>query len=239
MGFGLGSKMHRYSVKPASLPRGKTKEHVRYLTTEDIPALNDCYNRFYENRNGMIKHNEGRWQNRFEFAEKLRFVGCEINGRLEGYLIYSFKPPERPTSFMDNDLVVSEFFYHTPDALSELLTFLHTQLDQADRVVLQTPEEEFYFLMSDPTVSSGSMEPSARSTCVYRTARHSTSAWKESCSIQSKRADSLPRSSINRPEIRLGSGVRTCSYVWRYSYTAAQQISLNSWGDGIPPAGST
>jgi len=155
MGFGLGSTMHRYRVKPASLPRGDSKEHVRYLTAADVPALNDCYNHCFESQNGMIKHNEGRWQNRFEFAENLRFVGCEIDGKIQGYLVYRFRKPDHPASFMDNEMIITEFFYHTPQVLSELLTFLHSQLDQVGRIIFETPEDEFYFLMSDPTLGSG------------------------------------------------------------------------------------
>ena len=75
MGFGLGGRRYQYRIHPASLPRG-SKEHVRYLTDVDIPAIKDCYNRCFELQNGMIKHNEGRWQNRFEYAEKMRWVGC-------------------------------------------------------------------------------------------------------------------------------------------------------------------
>jgi len=159
MGYGLGGKTFQYRVKPEWLPRGKTKEHIRFLTGKDIPAIDECYNRMLEKRTGMIRHGEGYWENIFEFSEKLRFVGCEIDGRLEGYLVYSFKKPEHPTSFMDNDLIVSEFFYHTPEALSELLTFLHTQHDQIDRVVLHTSEEEFYFLLHNPARDSGTSMP--------------------------------------------------------------------------------
>jgi len=155
MGFGLGSTMHQYRVPPAALPRGDTKEHVRFLTSHDVPALDDCYRRCFESRNGMLNHNEGRWHNRFEFSEKLKFVGCEIDGRLDGYLVFRFKKPDNPASFMDNEMVVTEFFYHTPQALSELLTFLHSQLDQVGRILLETPEDELYFLMSDPTFGSG------------------------------------------------------------------------------------
>ena len=156
MGFGLGSRRYQYRIDPASLPRGQGKQHVRYLTEDDIPAINDCYNRVFETQNGMIKHNEARWKNRFEFIEKLRYVGFEIDQRLDGYLIYSFKNAEKPTSFMDSELVVSEFFYHSPQALSELLAFLHSQLDQVSRIVLEISEDEFYFLMSNPTFSTGS-----------------------------------------------------------------------------------
>lgn len=154
MGFGLGSRRYQYRIHPASLPCGN-KEHVRYLTEVDIPAINACYNRCFEQQNGMIRHSEARWQNRLEFIDKLRFVGCEIDGVLEGYLIYNFKTLERPGSFMDSEMAVVEMFYHTQRALHELLAFLHTQYDQVSRVSIETSEDEFYFLMSNPTMSTG------------------------------------------------------------------------------------
>lgn len=155
MGFGLGSPMHQYRVPPAALPRGETKDHVRFLKSSDIPALDDCYRRCFESRNGMLSHSQGRWQNRFEFAEKSKFVGCEIDSKLEGYFVFRFKLPEQPSSFMDNEMIVHEFFYHTPQALSELLTFLHSQFDQVGRIRFETNDDDLYYLMSDPTIGSG------------------------------------------------------------------------------------
>jgi predicted acetyltransferase len=154
MGFGLGGRRYQYRLHPSTLPQGD-KEHVRCLAEADIPAINACYNRCFELQNGMIRHNEGRWQNRFEYMEKMRWVGCEIDGVLEGYLIYNFKTHDRPGSFMDSEMAVIEMFYATPRALAELLSFLHSQLDQVSRVTIETSEDEFYYLMSNPTISSG------------------------------------------------------------------------------------
>jgi predicted acetyltransferase len=155
MGFGFGGKRFQYRINPATLPLGKSKEHIRYLTEKDIPALVECYHRIFEKQNGMLAHSEARWQNRFDFMEKLRFIGCEIDGRLEGYLVYSFKTPAHPGSFMDSEMVVNELFYHSPQALSELLAFLHTQFDQVSVLTLETSEDEFYFLMEIPAIASG------------------------------------------------------------------------------------
>ena len=154
MGFGLGGRRYQYRLHPATLPKG-SKEHIRYLSATDIPAINACYNHCFERQNGMIRHHEARWQIRFEFMEKLRWIGCEIDGALEGYLIYTFKPHDRAGSFMDSEMVVIELFYTTPRALGELLSFLQSQLDQCSRVSIETSEEEFYYLTSNPTISSG------------------------------------------------------------------------------------
>ncbi len=155
MGFGLGGRRYQYRIRPESLPRGTGKVHIRYLSEKDIPALTECYNRLVDKRNGMIRHSEARWENRFEFLEKLKYIGCEFDGRLDGYLVYNFKTPANPGSFMDSEMIVTELFYHTPQALSELLAFLHSQADQVSCLTLETSDDELYFIMSNPAMASG------------------------------------------------------------------------------------
>ncbi len=46
-----------------------------------------------------------------------------------------------------NDLVVKKFIYESREALMELMTFLHTQLDQVNDVILNTQEEYFHYLL--------------------------------------------------------------------------------------------
>lgn len=155
MGYGLGGKIHEYILSPTDLPRGKCKSHVRLLTKGDIPAINECLNRMYRRRVGMIESSEPYVTNRMTFGDKLRYYGCEIGGRLDGYFVCLWRKPDHPQSFMDNDLTVWELIYHTPEALAELLTFLHSQLDQVGRIYLQIPDDEFYLLPRNPTMRTG------------------------------------------------------------------------------------
>jgi predicted acetyltransferase len=158
MGFGLGARMYQYRIKPESIPRGPTKKHVRYLTKDDIPALNDCYNRLFEKRTGMVRETVVGWRNIFELHGDLRFVGCEIGGRIDAYLTYRFQRG-KSQDWLNNNLVVIELVYHSAEALAELLTFLHTQFDQVNRVVLHTPDDGFYFLLHDARNDAGNMIP--------------------------------------------------------------------------------
>lgn len=52
MGFGFGSKMHRYSTPPAQIPRRGDKNNVRFLTVADREELRAFYNRKMEQTNG-------------------------------------------------------------------------------------------------------------------------------------------------------------------------------------------
>lgn len=149
MGFGLGARMFRYAAEPSSLPTGHGKEHVRFLSEDDIPALTDCHNRFVQLRHGMVAQTEIGFQQTMKQNKKTRYVGADVDGRLEGYLSYAFKK-EAPDSFLVNDLIVQEMVYLTPAALSEMLAFLRSQLDQVRKVVIHTGEDEFYFLLKDP-----------------------------------------------------------------------------------------
>ncbi|UCC43777.1 MAG: GNAT family N-acetyltransferase [Candidatus Zixiibacteriota bacterium] len=149
MGFGLGGRIYQYRIRPDSFPRGFSKEHVRYLTVDDVKAINECFNRFVETRTGMVYEVEPYWQSVFEFGKGVHFVGCEIDGRLEGFFNFRFEP-EKPGHWLLNNMVVTRLVYNTPQALQEMLAFLRSQFDQINRVVLHTPEDEFFFLLSDP-----------------------------------------------------------------------------------------
>src|SRR5262245_49557381 len=45
MGFGAGTQINQYRVRPTDLPGGPTIEHIVFLTAEDKQLLRDCYNR--------------------------------------------------------------------------------------------------------------------------------------------------------------------------------------------------
>ncbi len=145
MGFGYGTKMNQYRIKPAAFPQGPSKAHVRFLTAEDQPAMLECYHRFAHRTHGMIDRPAyilANWFNRSNW----RFVGCEIDGQLRGYLVFFFDEGE---SFLINDLHIREMVYEDREALAELLTFLRSQADQIRHVVLETQDEGWHHLLLD------------------------------------------------------------------------------------------
>jgi len=148
MGFGYGTKISQYRVRPASLPRGPSKAHVRRLATGDAPRLSDCYNRFCAARHGLIARAERDVQASFGNPEN-KIIGYEQDGRIVGYLNFSFKP-NRSDTFLRNDIVVHELVYEHAEALAELLTFLHTQADQIDYIFFTLHDESFHHLLFDP-----------------------------------------------------------------------------------------
>jgi len=153
MGFGYGTKMNRYHVRPSSLPKGPSKAHVRYLDESDKQALLDCYTRVMNKTHGMIEKSLGELE-RLMTRPGSQIVGCEIDGRVLGYLVFSFTHGEE---WLLNDVYVREFIYGSQEALSELLTFLHAQADQIRHVVFDTQDEYFHYLPLDPRNASASL----------------------------------------------------------------------------------
>lgn len=157
MGFGFGTKINQYRIKPAQLPKGTSKQHIRFMTTDDVSDMLACYNRYAAVTHGMIEraavHITGLLAN-----PEYSVVGYERNDRIEGYLVFSFKPA-KPDHFLLNDLQVEELIYEHPAALAELLTFLHSQADQFNTLVFNTQDEYLHFLLDDPRNTSNNLVP--------------------------------------------------------------------------------
>ncbi len=158
MGCGLGAKIHVYQVKPENLPRGPSMTHVRFLTKDDLPALNDCYNRFAERTTGMIDETALGRQIGHESAENLKIVGYVKDGRVLGYLTFRFEKGGRD-SFIDNRIDAFLMIYENSRVLSELLTFLHTQFDQIRLITIRTFDDSFHHLLKDPRNTSRDLIP--------------------------------------------------------------------------------
>lgn len=160
MHFGYGTKISQYRLRPAALRKGPSKANVRFLSAEDKPALAACYDRYQAQTHGMIVRYAPEWDPWFRNAGlENRIAGCVLGERLEGYLIFGFKarPVESP---LRNDLVVKELVYTSPEVLAELLTFLRSQADQVDRIVLATQDESFHHLLLDPRNECETLIPS-------------------------------------------------------------------------------
>lgn len=146
MGFGYGAKLNEYRLKPSAFPRGPSKGHIRPLAIDDRAALVDCYNRVLGRTHGLIEKADRELQRLFA-NEQNRLVGFERDGRIEGYMVFTWEQGEH---FILNDIRIQEFIYESRDALSELLTFLHTQADQVRHVFVGTQDEYLHHLLLDP-----------------------------------------------------------------------------------------
>lgn len=156
MGVGYGSKISQYRIKPAALPQGPSKASVRYLGPDDKQAIVDCYQRVATRTHGMMHKTDREMRSLFARPQN-QIVGVETDGRLSGYLVYTF---EQGHHFITNDLHIQEWIYETPQALADLLTFLHSQADQIRDVIIDTQDEDFHHLPADPRNGSDRLIPS-------------------------------------------------------------------------------
>ena len=158
MGCGLGTQIHLFETTPDNLPRGKSKEHVRFLTEDDLPGVNDCYNRFVDSHHGMIEETLLSRKISWDQYKIMRHVGYVRDGRICGYLTFRFVKG-KADSFIDNILDVFLAFYEDAEVLSELLTFLHTQFEQVGKLKLRTFDDTFCYLLKDPRNMSRDLIP--------------------------------------------------------------------------------
>lgn len=157
MGFGVGTKVHQYRIKPASLPY-TSKDKVFYLGEDDREQILACYHRIVRQTHGMIKKTERELKSFLEQPEQV-VVGCKKDGKVIGYLVFQFQRVHEENR-MQNDIVVKEFLYESYEAMAQLLSFLHSQADQINRIVLTTADEDFHVLLSDPGNGTDRLLPS-------------------------------------------------------------------------------
>jgi predicted acetyltransferase len=156
MGFGHGGKIHVYSIRPSDLPKGKSKAGVRMLGVDDLPQVLECYNRLYPTTNGLLDENEINLRNRLEFYPEVRCTGVEINGKIEAYWGWRFESAHS-NNILVNNMRGIELIYHTREALSALFTYLRSQVDQINKVVVRTSDPDFHFFPLDPRDGSEQM----------------------------------------------------------------------------------
>ena len=147
MGFGYGTLVNQYSVRPGDLPVTHGKAKVRFLCKRDTRSIKACYGRFLKQRHGMMTDRETKWLHLFD-NPTIKIVGYKDGGMLRGYIIFTFRKAHE-TNWIKNDIVIREFIYESGEAFSGLVAFLRSQSDQIDRIVYGTQEEYFHLILQD------------------------------------------------------------------------------------------
>lgn len=148
MGFGFGTKMNQYSIKPKNLPKGGIKSNIGFLREEDKGLLLDCYARIAGRTNGMVDRSEAELNSTLIVPQN-KIAVYKKDGRVEGYAVFMFKKAGQDNA-LKNDIVIKEFLYENAEALRSLLTFFNTQEDQINRIIFNTPDEDFHHMLFDP-----------------------------------------------------------------------------------------
>lgn len=154
MGFGYGTKMNHYRLDPLAFPRQGGVDHLRFAAEEDRDALAASYNRYTAVTNGMIRRRAQDFDHFFNKPEA-RCVAYWEGDQVRGYLAYHCTPTAG--NILASDIHVRELIYESPAVLNEILTFIHLQLDQTERVMINTQDEFFALLMENPLNGSNRM----------------------------------------------------------------------------------
>lgn len=148
MGFGFGTKMNQYSIKPKSLPKGGEKKHISFFKEGDQQLLLDCYARIAGNTNGMLDRTEAEQDSSINNPQN-KIVIYKKDGKIEGYMVFMFKKASQVNA-LKNDIFVKEFLYENTEALRSILNFLNSQEDQISRIIFNTMDESFHHMLLDP-----------------------------------------------------------------------------------------
>ena len=145
MGYGYSRKYNKYMYKPSDLPRG-SKKGVAFMTEDDVDDLLECFNRYTAATHGMI-YKKRRFFERF--LQRYKVVGYRNGDRIEGFFGFNFKKlyPDHP---LLQNIEIEYMVYENPAALSRLLAFLQTQLDQVDRIEFITLDDDLHYFSADP-----------------------------------------------------------------------------------------
>jgi predicted acetyltransferase len=148
MGFGYGTSMDQYRIRPETFPKGDKRLPLVYLTQDDMPQLVDCYEAYRAKSNGLFRKSKIDFNRYFE-NDKVKLVGFKAGGEIRAYIVFKFLPVD-PHATAGYDLETIEFVYLDSQGLSALTTFLHHQKDQINRVIFNTQDPSFRFLLDDP-----------------------------------------------------------------------------------------
>jgi len=157
MGYGYGPTRYQYKLKPASFPSSGDKQLVKLLSPANEEEIVQLYNEYATTHHGMIKRT---WNERNLIKKKASYyAGVYEDGKLEGAIAYILQPV-KDSHFLHQELVVFEWFWTNPSAFLDICTWLNSQQDQVDRVVIRTHDESFMYQLEDPRNDSNHMIPS-------------------------------------------------------------------------------
>lgn len=145
MGYGYGRKLNQYRIRPCDLPRGD-KTGVDFLTASDAAEVTACYNRYARATHGMVIKPEA---NITRLIQRNKVVGYRRGGHIEALAVIKFEKVRADNPLLQN-IVVTYFVYENPEAFRAIVAFLGSQLDQVERIVFETHDDDLHMLPSDP-----------------------------------------------------------------------------------------
>lgn len=148
MGFGFGTSMYQYKIKPIDLPKINSKRNIHLLSNRHVGEILDSYTRIYNKTNGLIKKYEKDFEIIFN-NPKYTVAAYMDNSEIKGYIIYEFKQSD--DNFLINDIIINQLVFENQNALMELMTFLNSQSDQIRYIYFNLQDDGFRYILDNPT----------------------------------------------------------------------------------------
>ncbi|MDP8228936.1 MAG: GNAT family N-acetyltransferase [Candidatus Electryoneaceae bacterium] len=158
LGWGLIGRVQRYRFDPRSLPAyTDDKENVCPVTTsEDQEEVMSCYNRFAEKRNGLLRRDDPTWFETVFKNETCYAYRSSDSGKIEGYILFKYKPLSEETDFLDSDMSLREFVWTNQRSFRGLIGFLSAQRDQIRTIIYHDQSGlPFERLLTEPIAVGG------------------------------------------------------------------------------------
>lgn len=149
MGFGYGTTLYRYKIRPSWFRDKGNKNTLSYMKSDNMHEFMDCYSRIFMTTHGEA--NKSTFFAPFSLGGGKRVVirRCE-KGVISGALVFSFGK--------DKSMIIHEMFYEDNETLLDFCSFLHSQSDQIEWILYETPDEHFYYILERVTDNLNSLE---------------------------------------------------------------------------------
>ena len=149
MGFGFGTLLQQFRIKPADLPGGSSKSHIVRLSEDSAEMLTGFYNSRTKSTHGLITKRADEFATRLKNPANKIFAYVESGGSVRGYIVFQFRKGS-DDSVLVNDMFVGELLFDSPEVFMELMAFVKSQSDQVRYVIINTQDEGFINSVADP-----------------------------------------------------------------------------------------
>lgn len=150
-GFGYGSPMYTYCVRPEDFIDDGDRGLLSYGTADDYEDVFSFYDNYAKKHNGMSLKTYGD-RRRIEKMKIGRLIVAKDQGELIGYMVFSQKGIDEKDD-QAQKILVHEMVY-TPKALKAFSSFFNAQKDQVNYIQLATHDVNFHHVLNDTCFAS-------------------------------------------------------------------------------------
>lgn len=144
-GWEVYAAYKKYIIPINNFPRKVSVEGRLVRDVLDIPTINDMYQVYARNYNGMLVRDEAWWQRSVLTDGVHNIVYYSAEGQATGYALYHLK---------DKELVCDEFVFFNEEARSALWTFFGNHDSRIEQAIMKMVpmDDQLPFILPEPRV---------------------------------------------------------------------------------------